>query len=852
MADQTERIILEVETNKANERLKEITALLASQAKGQRDLAAEVRKAGKATEEQATQLVAYKTNITALSKEQGGLYKILSLADKANTSAAGSYNQLSAEAILLKQKLNELEGTLQKNADGTYQLSQEYVNAKTASENANKALIEFDLGVKSGGRNVGNYADSIAGMEEKLKDLQESLRHLEPNSKAFEETKKAADDTQVSLGILTGKFDEFGNREPKNPQAAQMDAVADATSGAVSAFEVYNVIASESEGANEAQAAALRAIAIAQNLRNIQIGIANAGEAANVVVTKISALFTRQKTAATLTDTAVTTASTVATTAKTKAVGIATVATRLWNMVLRLNPIGLVVTAVLAAVAAVTFLTNKFNIAAKAGEFFNKHFQGVVKWLEKTGQALGLVDTATEKALKTMEKRKEAVGEEIRVLEAAEGKEREIYERKRQLMFDEARLLNKLHAEKGKLSDEETKRRQALLNDMKIMDIEEKQRIEDVLADRAKKAADDAKKAKDDAKKARDERDRQRKEDLDIEKLYLELELKQAAEGSMEQLRIRQELIRKQLEIDNTGADVSRARRVANEKKANAEILEINQEYFDEMEVMHREFSAKVLGPINKEDVEKQVAALGQRLEAQKQLNANIADSEEELQRTKIDAMSAGVDALKGFFGEQSEAAKAFYIVQKGFAIADIILNLQAEIAKIASANAILGPAGIPLTVAQVLAAKIRAGIGIGTIAATTIQEFSMAEGGVIEGPSHAGGGVRGTGSFANVEVEGGEAVINKASTSRYKDILSAINVAGGGKPLGINRFMQAGGLTAAPAPVSLAMRQGDSIAASEIRRLGADIRQLKIQVSVADINRVQNKVQVKQGKTDI
>ena len=70
-----------------------------------------------------------------------------------------------------------------------------------------------------------------------------------------------------------------------------------------------------------------------------------------------------------------------------------------------------------------------------------------------------------------------------------------------------------------------------------------------------------------------------------------------------------------------------------------------------------------------------------------------------------------------------------------------------------------------------------------------TISAQQFAKGGVINGPSHAQGGVPvygAGGKFA--EVEGGEAIINKRSTAMFKPVLSAINVAGGGK-----KFAQGG-----------------------------------------------------------
>lgn len=56
------------------------------------------------------------------------------------------------------------------------------------------------------------------------------------------------------------------------------------------------------------------------------------------------------------------------------------------------------------------------------------------------------------------------------------------------------------------------------------------------------------------------------------------------------------------------------------------------------------------------------------------------------------------------------------------------------------------------------------------------------AAGGMVMGPSHSNGGVRGTGRFNNVEVEGGEAIINKNSTRMFLPLLSKLNEIGGGE----------------------------------------------------------------------
>ncbi|BAQ92955.1 phage tail tape measure protein [uncultured Mediterranean phage uvMED] len=67
----------------------------------------------------------------------------------------------------------------------------------------------------------------------------------------------------------------------------------------------------------------------------------------------------------------------------------------------------------------------------------------------------------------------------------------------------------------------------------------------------------------------------------------------------------------------------------------------------------------------------------------------------------------------------------------------------------------------------------------IGTTATIASQKF--ADGGMVYGNSHSQGGEKFAVGGRVVELEGGEAVINKRSSSMFRNELSAINVAGGG-----------------------------------------------------------------------
>lgn len=59
--------------------------------------------------------------------------------------------------------------------------------------------------------------------------------------------------------------------------------------------------------------------------------------------------------------------------------------------------------------------------------------------------------------------------------------------------------------------------------------------------------------------------------------------------------------------------------------------------------------------------------------------------------------------------------------------------------------------------------------------------KYAYKSGGMVKGPSHKNGGVKFNVGGEVVELEGGEAVINKKSTKMFRDVLSQINQAGGG-----------------------------------------------------------------------
>lgn len=128
-----------------------------------------------------------------------------------------------------------------------------------------------------------------------------------------------------------------------------------------------------------------------------------------------------------------------------------------------------------------------------------------------------------------------------------------------------------------------------------------------------------------------------------------------------------------------------------------------------------------------KEAIEKKKADIDKKAKAEElKREEDLIKAQEAITDAKLGLARDLANGLQELNIKNEAVQKGLFLFQKGVAIAEIIINLQREIAAIAAANAILGPAGIALTATQSNLARIRAGIGIATVAATAIQGFTQ------------------------------------------------------------------------------------------------------------------------------
>lgn len=306
------------------------------------------------------------------------------------------------------------------------------------------------------------------------------------------------------------------------------------------------------------------------------------------------------------------------------------------------------------------------------------------------------------------------------------------------------------------------------------------------------------------------------------------IEIEQQSQNIREKIAVRRDQLAQAEEEKRKAAQEKRLKEFEdNRKKATEELEEFNK-FMTKL----REDKAKEVADLQKKESEA-------RLKTQTdQVNATAAANKAEMDQAKADAaerkrlsdlaitqkekefqaISGLATAGQNLFAALAEENSNFAEFEKALSLFKIGVSSAEAISKGIAAAAAAGPfpynlVAIATTVASVSASLLQAKNLIDSDAPKP-PKSKMAEGGLLEGPSHAAGGIRGTGSFAGVEVEGGEAVINRRSTARFAGLLNFINQAGGGKPLSPTTYAAAGGILSPAAYQPLGgryMNQGQS-----------------------------------------
>lgn len=258
-----------------------------------------------------------------------------------------------------------------------------------------------------------------------------------------------------------------------------------------------------------------------------------------------------------------------------------------------------------------------------------------------------------------------------------------------------------------------------------------------------KKFVEDAKKALDDANAAQEKAIKAYNDRLD----------KNDIERSRDRLALEEETKKKQEE-----AEKKRKEKADKRKAFDDEVKKKIQEQNERdavLEIQLEEYKTERFAKVRAVDTEKINKEANDRLFALGAYNKAVAQAEWSLVEAKSNALNAGFNIAQQFAGKNKALADTLFVIQKGVAIAQVIVDTQKEIAGYWSNPTwkALPDGGVTLATSATAAAKVRAATSIATIAATTVGKFMNGGGGasVGGGSSTSGGGVGSTASAPGI-----------------------------------------------------------------------------------------------------
>lgn len=267
--------------------------------------------------------------------------------------------------------------------------------------------------------------------------------------------------------------------------------------------------------------------------------------------------------------------------------------------------------------------------------------------------------------------------------------------------------------------------------------------------------------------------------------------------------------------------EISEKQQEAVRVRLENEIMQMQQSGASELEILQEQASQKLelLNGIQQQEGESEEEFLNRKLQAnQEYIDAKqaIADKEVEIEQTKLEAIESVTGGLASAFEALGENNKAFAILSKTLALAEIAINTgKALAAGIAQAQSVPFPANIAAiatTVGTILS-------NIAT-AINTVKSAKFANGGLVTGPG------TGTSDSIPAQLSNGESVITARATSMFALILSSFNQMGGGVPINVAQTSN--------------QTLGEDMLA---RAVAKGVRNIRPVVSVEEITKVDNRV---------
>lgn len=211
------------------------------------------------------------------------------------------------------------------------------------------------------------------------------------------------------------------------------------------------------------------------------------------------------------------------------------------------------------------------------------------------------------------------------------------------------------------------------------------------------------------------------------------------------------------------------------------ELMQLEQSGASEMEILQEQASQKLelLNNIQQQEGESEQEFLNRKLQAHQEYTdakKELADKEVEIEQTKLEAIESVTGGLASAFEALGENNKAFAILSKTLALAEIAINTgKALAAGIAQSQSVPFPANI-----AAIATTVGAILANIATAINTVKSAKFATGGLVTGPG------TGTSDSVPAQLSNGESVMTARATSMFAPILSSFNQMGGGVPINV------------------------------------------------------------------
>lgn len=227
--------------------------------------------------------------------------------------------------------------------------------------------------------------------------------------------------------------------------------------------------------------------------------------------------------------------------------------------------------------------------------------------------------------------------------------------------------------------------------------------------------------------------------------------------------------------------DVSEKQQEAIRLRMENEIMQMQQSGASELEILQEQASQKLelLNNIQQQEGESEQEFLNRKLQAHQEYTdakKELADKEVEIEQTKLEAIESVTGGLASAFEALGENNKAFAILSKTLALAEIAINTgKALAAGIAQSQSVPFPANI-----AAIATTVGAILANIATAINTVKSAKFATGGLVTGSG------TGTSDSVPAQLSNGESVMTARATSMFAPILSSFNQMGGGVPINV------------------------------------------------------------------